>query len=217
MLNDGDFSMQGASTASTVYFPGHVFVIEKFCTDTGDLAFHLYQSYINQYDLKGYLEKTQKLTFTYTSTEMKALLHGIHYILRNGVWDEKCVEIWKAFTKVDSSNFLGSNFQNVLSICYTSDKIQHCLQNIESYAKEKIQHIHTHPEHEIYGDRNLYSSSANILTNKEMENQLNNIILDIHHENTLQGGTRRTNKKTIKKYNQKYQPRKSQSKTNNIV
>jgi hypothetical protein len=188
MLNDGDFTFSdksdkssGPSGSSKVYFPGHVFVIEKFCKGNDELGFHLYQSYINQYDLKGYLEKA-KQTFTYTEPQMRKLLDNLEDIFRKGKWDKECVRIWKKFTKVDSSNFIDSVFTNVLSVCFTYDRITHCLDNIEKYTKEKLKDVKTLPMNEVYGDSSLYNSRTQSLTNGEMSTQLSNIIQEIQKD-----------------------------------
>ena len=106
-------------------------------------------------------------------------MNGIQYILRQGTWDNECVRIWKEFTKVDSSIFLGTDYSRVLSICFTYDKVTKCLDNIEEYTKTKLEQIKYTQPSDIYGDHNMYDSKSIVLTNNEMQSKLSEVLQDI--------------------------------------
>lgn len=175
-----DATLKFINSDETIYFPGHVFVLEKYNTDDG-YAFHLYQSYINEYDLKGY-NNMNNGTFDFSFEDMKILLSKITYILTNNIWDEKCIQYWKDFTKVDTSMFHNSIQKDKLFVCYTHDKITSCLRNIEDYTKSKLNILSQTPQREtVFGNQMLYNNNnVQPLTSQEMHNNLINIIHDIN-------------------------------------
>lgn len=179
LMNDGYFQHPDGKQR---YFPGHVFILEKIpATPDTEVSFNVYQSYINQYDLKGYLGRVNN-TFHYSFEETKQLLKKIEYIVTNDVWDEKCVQYWKDFTHVDTTSMLGASQKGTLSICYTYDKVSNCLHNIERYAIRKLDQITAkrNVDHsKVYGDMSLYTSSAKPLSIGEMKKTLVHMIYDI--------------------------------------
>jgi len=180
MINDGDLRKGN----DNIYFPGHVFVIEKYPVDDKNTGYHVFQSYINQYDLKGYLNKAGN-TFDYTHDEMKHLLGNLHTFFSKPVWDNDCVDIWSKFTKVDSSEFIGAQHQKVLSLCYTRDKLTHCLEKISNYTKAKLKDLDTIPnKSSIYGDDEAYHEKDKAITVSEMQKTLHRILSDIR-QNTF--------------------------------
>lgn len=177
LMNDGE--MQHEQPHQTSYFPGHVFVIEKYPDDNGSNEYNVYQSYINQYDLKGYLQKT-KNTFKYTYHQMVELMENLRYILHEApVWDQRCVDIWMKFTKVDSSTFIGAKHRDVVSICYTKDRMKCCLTNIERYAKQKLREMNSLKQHEVYGNASLYDHREQPMKVHEIKTHLSNVLADI--------------------------------------
>lgn len=184
MINDGyiEYATGTPNAGNKAYFPGHVFVIEKFTDSTSNhkMSFNLFQSYINKYDLKGYLQKTGKESFTYTHGEMMKFFIDLHYFLNAPVWDQRCYDFWLRFTKVKSDEFMGTNHSKVLSLCYTYDKVKNCLKNIETYTKEKIQEVDKLPSSKIYGNESLYDNAQSKLTNNQMRESFHAILNDIN-------------------------------------
>ena len=179
LFNDGYFPMG----TGQIYFPGHVFVVEKVPSVNGrDPTYNLYQSYINKYDLKGYFEQN-KNTFKYSYQQMKSLLEKFNYILNAPSWDAKCVQYWKDFTFVDTSNIQGANHQGKLFVCFSNEKLVKCVENIEKYTKDKLKQIRNHPyKHEVYGNADYYKNdTVKPLSYHEMQQNLQNIIKDINN------------------------------------
>lgn len=179
LMNDGYFPHPEGNK----YFPGHVFILEKIpATENQPLFFNVYQSYINQYDLKGYLHHRDN-TFQYSHDQVKTLLSRLQYILNTDKWDDKCIMYWKDFTHVDTETLRGSSPKQTLSICFTYDKVFNCIENIEKYAIKKLSETATKKStkrKDIYGNKSVYSNRAQPLTVDEMQNKLTNIIYDIH-------------------------------------
>ena len=179
LMNDGEMKHNGPQSVHTSYFPGHVFVIEKYPGDDGQNEYNVYQSYINQYDLKGYLQKSNN-TFKYTYVKMVELMDNLKYILNHApFWDQRCVEIWLKFTKVDSSNFLGAMHRDVLSICYTKDRMKRCLTNVERYARRKLREVNSMAPYDVYGDTSLYDDREKPMYVHEMKIHLSDVLADI--------------------------------------
>jgi hypothetical protein len=182
LINDATLSFHGTEPQDTIYFPGHVFVLEKYLHGNG-VEYNLYQSYINEYDLKGYYTNRNG-NFAMSYDEVKSLLDKLTYIMTNDTWDDLCIKYWKMFTHVDTSKFKNAVQKNKLFICFTHDKVNHCLRNIENYAHEKLKHLQQKDRSEdtkIYGDHSFYSHHAQVtpLTNMEMRANLYDIIQDI--------------------------------------
>ena len=128
LMNDCYFDRPG----NEAFFPGHVFIIERSFTDT-DTYFNLYQSYINQYDLKEYYIKNK--TLRYTLDQMRELLKKLAYITSVGVWDDKCIQYWMDFTHVDTSSLKDAGTAGKLYICFSDDKLRVCVENIKAYVR----------------------------------------------------------------------------------
>ena len=174
LINDGDLTRG----TETVYFPGHVFVVEKFPIDDKRMGYNVFQSYINQYDLKDYLQKSNK-SFAFSQEDMKQLMLNLQSLFSKDAWDHECVRIWQKFTKVDSSEFLGCKHTDVLSICFTRDRLSHCLEKIQKYATSKLKTIEDMPKEQVYGPEHMYHSSQRPLTIKQMQDSLKGVLMDI--------------------------------------
>jgi len=164
LITDADFDNH--------YFPGHVIVIEKFPNKT----YHMYQSYINQYDLNGYHEHNK--SFVVHHERMQSILRSLYYVMCEAdTWDENCVQIWKDITFVDTSSMLGTYIKNRFFLCFKKMKALHCIKNIERYAKKKLRSI---PDNnEVYGNTALYSRTVRALTNSEIKHHLQSLVPDI--------------------------------------
>jgi hypothetical protein len=166
----------------SVFFPGHVFLIERTFDQRGDMSFNMYQSYINKYDLKEYYQNMDN-TFRYSFGDVQRLIQKIRYILFAESWDDLCIKYWQDFTHVDTSSLRGALHKGHMFICFSYDKLTACVNNISKYAKQKLEYIDSsnHPGQSVYGDSSLYSERSGIkpLTYTEMQQSLHGILKDI--------------------------------------
>lgn len=183
LMNDSEFPHP---TKGKVFFPGHVFLIER--TYAGDqIKYNIYQSYINKYTLKEYYENmdnTLRVDYVY----VQRLLQKIKYILFADQWDKLCVKYWKDFTHVDTSSLLGANHKDHLFICFSHEKLKTCVKNIEKYTQGKLDEIKasTKPATAVYGNEKLYrNDQVPPLTQQEMKQSLESILLDINKNKQL--------------------------------
>lgn len=189
LMNDNSFPYPAALNKEDAFFPGHVFILEKI-PGNPEPFYYMYQSYINEYDLNGHLERHKK-TLRMTYAETKALMSKIGYIVgvtrdyarpRPLTWDENCVQFWKDFTFVDTSDILGSITENHLFICCASSKVKGCVKNIEKYVTDKEREVRekaqSQPD-EKYGDMSMYYKKELALSNIEMHTRLRQLLKDI--------------------------------------
>jgi hypothetical protein len=157
------------------FFCGHVFIIEKIPGENGSLPFYyFYQSYINEYDFKGHIEKN-KNTLKKTYEEMYDMLKKIKYILLNKHWDDTSVKYWKDITFVDTSQLKGGKPHNKIYLCYSKTKLKECIKHIEKYVRGHLKIISKHKNEDmnkIYGDSSLYDADQQPLTVYRMKTSL---------------------------------------------
>jgi hypothetical protein len=167
LLTDADLPHPSKS----IYFPGHVFILERSWDD----KYLLYQSYINEYDLNGHVLKNNH-SFSVNSVQVKEIIDYLEYILvKTDRWDEKCVHAWKAFTHVDTSSWLNAECGNdkILICAYESDT-DDCFEVLKSYIASKIELLSTElsknplKRNLVYGEESSYALGTSPLTNDEM-------------------------------------------------
>jgi len=180
LMNDAEFPHP---THGSVFFPGHVFLIERSYEDSrGIVHFNIYQSYINKYTLKEYYQQMNN-TLRVKFVDIQRLLQKIKYILFANTWDVLCVKYWKDFTHVDTSNLLGAKHKDHLFICFSHEKLTTCIDNISKYAQDKLTDLEQSKASptDTYGDSSLYrKDQAKPLSNQEMKHSLQNILKDIN-------------------------------------
>lgn len=140
LLTDGHFQRG----SENIYFPGHVFILEKFKEEGGKAAFNMYQSYINRYDLNGHFENmngTMKLSYKKTAE----LLKKLSYIILNGTWDEMCTKYWKDITSVDAPEYEGYSTTKGLYTCFSGVPAKACVENVKRYATQKLKTLERQP------------------------------------------------------------------------
>lgn len=177
LLTDGKFSKGDSSE----FFPGHVFILEKYPNKDDLPYYYLYQSYINEYDLNDYIKKNNK-TLKINYKKAKYIFEGLDYILNVDFWDQKCVDIWKVLTFVDSSNLIGSKSKGEIFLCIRKAYVRDCLKHIEDYTKLKIKDMeksNTMNNLKIYGDKSLYANDITPMTNKKIYSALKKLEEDI--------------------------------------
>lgn len=176
LITDGYFIN---NTNESIYFPGHVFILEKF-KDNDKVLFNMYQSYINQYDLKGHFNNMNE-SVTMTQSEVMSLISKIQYILNNDIWDTVCCNYWYSFTKVNSDKFLGYNKKNKIFICSDSMRLLKCINNIKTFILHRLKNIGNSSQNQIYGNIERYGNidkynNTKLYTNSQMKEELYNIL-----------------------------------------
>jgi hypothetical protein len=157
------------------FFCGHVFIIEKIPGNTP--YYYFYQSYINEYDFKGYIKKHNN-TLKKTYQEMEVMLNKIKYILLNKYWDSNSVKYWKDITYVDTTQLLNSKPSNNIFLCFKKIKLKQCVENISKYVKSKLEQIsllNYDSMNKTYGDPSLFDKDQNALSAKEIQSSFINL------------------------------------------
>jgi hypothetical protein len=136
MLNKG---------SEQVYFPGHVFIIDK-----NQDCFTLYQSYINEYSLDKYLEREKCNCMK--KKQINKYIKNIQKLLTTPTqWEAKTASFWKSMTNVDSEQFIGCNFDNIY-ICFKKFKHQKTIDKTLSFIETTLR-------------KDMYRHNKNIQTN----------------------------------------------------
>lgn len=126
---------------STQSFPGHVFVIDKFFDfDIDKPVYNIYQSYINQYDLKGAIDHNNKqMTFDFQSLDK--FTNSTIKLFKDGIWTEDTTNFWKALTFVDAKDFEGCDVKNKILFCFREIPIQTCTRTFKDLLVSKLNTI----------------------------------------------------------------------------
>ena len=115
------------------YFPGHTFLIEKRPNN----KFVIYQSYINEFDLKEYLNNNE--CDTWSESEISIVVNSIERICKdNSVdneWDSEMNNTWKFITGVNEKQFVGNNIQGI-HFCYKRFTTKQALKNVFMSIKQ---------------------------------------------------------------------------------
>lgn len=180
LITDGNLKHE--KTATSVYFPGHVFILEKFRDEDSQVYFNLYQSYIRKYDLKEHVDTHMNGSIRLTYDDTMKLIENINMILtKKRVWDTECCDIWRSFTKVNANNFLDCVIMDSLFICSDSLPLTQCISNIKKYLEDKLNEIQSIKDDTyIYGDKTKYGSNTNVLTIGQMKQHLQEMLNKIN-------------------------------------
>jgi len=117
-------------------FPGHVFIIDKFpiCRkDKKEPKYNIYQSYINQYDLKGHFKRNRN-SMNLKDNDINYLLNGINNIISTPVWNEDAVNFWNELTFVDTENLVNYKTDKI-NLCYSKIRIDNCYKQFRNFIK----------------------------------------------------------------------------------
>jgi hypothetical protein len=117
------------------YFPGHVFVIERVDRD----RFNMYQSFIGEYDLNGYIEKASAISVG--RTRMMKWVRGMVDMMGVGKkWDASVQEFWSDMTLTDDYvNMENMHIDGNIHFCYTSYPIKDCRVALANFV---TRHLH---------------------------------------------------------------------------
>lgn len=168
-------SINSIDSTSEEYFPGHVFVIEKIPCENNN-KYMLYQSYINEYDLKGHFDKNSS-SMEISENKLKEILTmGTKQIFINSQWNTNISKYWKELTHVDASNFNGYNTDN-LKFCYQKIRVESCYKILKNFINYAVSEINKNPNKyniPVTGDPPLPKEE---LKNKllELQTKINNL------------------------------------------
>tara|TARA_B100000900_G_C20589414_1_gene721018 strand:+ start:736 stop:1650 length:915 start_codon:yes stop_codon:yes gene_type:complete len=132
------------------FFPGHVFIIDKFpVCNNEEPKYNIYQSYINQYDLKGHY-KRNKNSMNLKNNNIGNLLSGIKNIIANPTWNNEAVNFWNELTFVDTQNLIDYK-TNKINLCYSKIRIDYCYKQFRNFIKKHKETL----EYDIKNNLNL--------------------------------------------------------------
>lgn len=174
LLSDGYFPRQDLHTNSSkskdVYFPGHVFILEKIWDGSKQKHFfQFYQSYINKYTLGDHIKMNKGVTLSLEKT--KTIISNLEEILQARLWDTSNVQKWKLMTFVDSSNFYNTVSGQNFYICFQKAKSNTCIHVLRLLCKRIIKQLLALPQSDmnnIYGNNDLYDEDSMPLTNEQI-------------------------------------------------
>jgi len=168
-------------------FPGHVFIIDKFPVcgkEKKEPKYNIYQSYINQYDLKGHFKRNRN-SMNLKDNDVNYLLNGINNIISTPVWNQDAVNFWNELTFVDTENLV--NYKtNKINLCYSKIRIDHCYKQFRNFIKihkdELEADIKSNLNLNKYQIGNLNTSNTfyvKQLTPTNLLNELNNLYKEL--------------------------------------
>lgn len=166
------------------FFPGHVFVVERNVTARGLARFHVYQSYINQYDLDGHYDRLDK-SITMSASEMAGVVADLTHLYTAPTWDARASDFWRRFTHVDGAEFEGLPFAGASYFCYTTVQTDNCLEHLRYFVTDKLAALEAGLQQgrlvpgAIYGDPSKYKPYTQPLTNQQMRDQLRALLAGI--------------------------------------
>jgi hypothetical protein len=173
MITHGDFTkvdQTGKETSPS--FPGHVFVIEKY-SDNNQKKYRLYQSYIDEYDFKGFWGLKKSINFdegriTYFMDELQKLI-------TTKIWTVDTVKFWKEMTNVDTTKYINANINDACKLCFRKVSVSDCVQNLLEFVEQTLNNIPQDKPDEIYGDKSIYNTNSKPLTNQQMKTYMESL------------------------------------------
>ena len=128
-----------STNKTTQFFPGHVFIIDKYKECNSTVNYKIYQSYINKYDLIGHYKKNRN-TMKLKNNDIEYLLNGLKNIISNPVWNKDAVKFWNNLSFVDTTNLINHKTENI-NFCYSKIRIDTCYKNIKQFVKKALTKI----------------------------------------------------------------------------
>lgn len=180
LLSDGYFPQENATTK---YFPGHVIIVEKHFDPVAQKHFfRFHQSYINKYNFTQYNSVVNKVI---TLENVNNILNGLAKVMTTKVWNKSNIKIWAKLTNVDTTDFLNTVSKEKFFLCFRKTEINRCVSSLRKFIKGKIAEIqlgNKNPD-AIYGNDSLYQNPHIALTNKQITQDLQELLNKIEqHE-----------------------------------
>ena len=124
----------------TRFFPGHVYIIEKFqdLQSSGKIRYNIYQSYIDNYTLDGHLEARTPSSSSLSTTTIRKYLDGMRALYSKSCWNREDTKFWMWLTRVDCSNLEGFEFADHSFVCYKAASTTNCLSALRKYLVQKL-------------------------------------------------------------------------------
>lgn len=173
MLTDGYFVKHDGSR---VFFPGHVFLIEKVPgMNASDTEYFIYQSYINEYTLETQVNMNQKKKVD--SKKIKYYMDNLNRMAKDKIWDEKFTEFWKDMTHVDTKHMNGSRPLQAFLVCF--QKVQHkqCAEELIRFSKFILTTIPNSRPDEIYAKSNTeFHEDSQPMTNRQIKRAFTTLV-----------------------------------------
>lgn len=138
MITDGYIGRPNDDTKKT-YFPGHVFMIDR-----RSQVYHVYQSFVNEYDLE---------TFQVTSDTLKNFFARLEMLLtESGVtWGSEDDVHWKTFANVSTLSYLtGCKFEGQIHFCFRYMDSDACMEGLCNYLRRRRSQLQMLPPTQQY-------------------------------------------------------------------
>jgi hypothetical protein len=135
MLTDGQLNHK--SSNQTIYFPGHVFILEK----TNNKEYLIYQSFIGKYDLRDYVVKNKCKKFTVDEVK-EICTYFKRFLSIDYVWDGAAVKNWMKLTGVDTSQYIDYKTNNIF-LCFRKFNAEYVEKRIKKFVKTSLKEIDT--------------------------------------------------------------------------
>lgn len=141
MITDSDIQQGGTlsgNSSNSVYFPGHVFVIERIPLTANQRhgRYHLYQSYINKYTLADHMDQHDALSVGHR--QMKRHLENLVRMTETRTWTAETTTFWKELTNVDASHFQGHVIEGKLMLCYQKVIPEGCVEKLQELVDREV-------------------------------------------------------------------------------
>ena len=176
------------SLENSQHFPGHVFIIDKFPScNNNQPKYNIYQSYINQYDLKGHYKKN-KNSMNLKNNDISFVLNGIFNIISNSVWNNDAIKFWEDFTFVNTNNLLNYKTDRI-NLCYSKISIDDCYKEFYKFTYNKSLNLYKQlindneyelKKYHIYADKNDFYVKQ--LTPKNLYLKLRELIIELENK-----------------------------------
>lgn len=182
LLSDGYFP--NTAPKSDVYFPGHVFVLEKVWDEMqNDHHYYFYQSYINNYTLEGHIKYNKGLRID--RARVTELVSDLEQVLMSSTWSPSNIKRWYDMTFINTEGFRDAQSRNKFFLCFRKAKTDVCLTRLRVYLEriekelDKLVSTDATKIAVTYGNTELYDNDIIALSNGEMRMEVKALLSKI--------------------------------------
>lgn len=155
MITDADLENDGGVQ---LYFPGHVFVIER----SGGM-FQTYQSYIKRYDLEDYLDNVRSTARD--DAFLRDIATELAHLFSVERWDARCSRFWRRFTHAPGDRYEGFKVRDRLLLCFRELSVSDCAAQLRKLLQDALSKAKAQPPSAPYS---LTRAPAGALTSAEV-------------------------------------------------